>query len=506
MRKNRLPYFLGQLTLTLEEFAAESGIEPERLNRCKEDPDAQTVAWVVRYFQERNEPQEKMTIKQLLSREGGSLFLDDHNLYDALRDYLLYAAPLSKETRVNGLRLQRRELYPARHLVYRGAENVRGSLLLFCRRAILLRELQDALVLYDPVLLGRSEICRDLPELLSEAAARFCSGEPPRFGGVRCILTAILPNHFLLEVLEGEEPLSVLSFDAVRANEVSRSVSDSVSETQRESGLGLRMTYLFSLTGVRNDSLAGILFLDKTLVSKWRNGRRKLKCYDKILYRLAETICCSGEDNREKLRTLMQGCCPPAPVRTDRELVGLLCGWLTYREEEGELSPCDGPTAQECVRYLVYSGRQGIREAVQALRYCCKQRKTKASLDLHIVCLHSVECLCGMNRLLALLTDDCAHVTLTLGAGLEEAFSGWPLWSGEERGQMSLLLTELSGREALTLRYQSESGCYSGLFIAIPETAALLLSEEKSAPERRVARLYYDAKSVSRLCRFFRVE
>lgn len=472
MRKNRLTHLIKQLTMTLKEFSQESNIALETLKNQEIQPDSETIGAIVHYFSSRNHPKEKRLIKNLLTEKRGRLYLYDNNLYEALYDYLSYASPLCRYDFSSGLCRIRQELYTANSTVFRGVGPALKAIRLFCEKASLLCSMQTAIIFYNEDKLEHRGLKEDVLQIFTENT--LLPVNMGKFFPNRCpqgLLSAILLNHFLLEVYDAPEPVAVFSCDGARAN------GAWLHFLGRENALsGLyhyRLAYLLDLLNIRNDALSQLLFVDKTLISKWKNGRRKLKCYDESLYQMAFALYSSGIDNKEKIRLILNAYFILPPGSSDEEQIDCLCKWLAYREEEREVPPCNHKE-QVSISYQVYSGLQGLQNAVQSLLHCCKQ--LKGPFKLYITCFDHHEYLYSLKGTLLNFLANQPNCRSTFA--FKQKFAVCQLreliQKREENSGADSILTELlfSGRLSVNICDPTVfSSC--SILLAVPGTAEL---------------------------------
>lgn len=498
MQKQRIAYLLGQLTLTAEEFSAEAQIPAEKLK--SREPDAATVQAVVRYFSARGQPQEKRVIREVLRREKGRLYIDDACLFDALEDYLAGSSSFSRHSRARGTCSGSQALYPADKTLFEGEPQVRRALSLFAARAARLRPLRPSVILYSPSLLAQYGLEPLAAPQLAPSAVRTVPAELPFFFSLPAkVLVGILPGHCLLEVYARETPLAALTRDAVAANSAWLQLCGSA--VQEPGGAVLsyfRIAELLELTGMHNDTLAEQLYLDKTLISKWKNGKRKLQCYDETLRQLASALYHTAPNVQKKLRCLLDAYFPLAPDSSEDEVIFCLCKWLSYREEARSLPTRPSGTAGR-VRYGVYPGLRGLRDAAQALLSCCQQIKTPFQLCL--ACFDHPEYLYRLDSALLQLLQQLplCHFTFTFQSGFALSQLADLLLRSAHGRALDSVLTHLLLTGGLTLQCRHlppRMGC--SILAVVPDTMALEVVQAAGVPDQLCTRCYLEAAVVQK--------
>lgn len=506
MRKNRLAYLLKKLSLTLDEFAAESGIGIKTLKKYEKQPDAGTTRAILLYIRDQDTPQLKRIIRDTLLEEGGKLYLNDSNFYPALGDYLSYAAPLSKYAYPHGLPLMRRELYDARSMIFFGEEQAVCAVNEFCREAAALKAGCRAIALYNRAVLEQHGLYREVLALLSKAETAveiFEAKSPVSACGQNSPLLCSLPNHILLEVLEKDGVKSVLSYDAVRANSEYRRIRERKEEEkiQEKQFFYYRIAYVFDAMQVRNDELAERMYLDKTLVSKWRNGKRKLRCYDDTLHRLVQELYHSGSENQIFIQRLLDAYGGPERPREQEAEIAQFCSWLTYREEEREEPIPALAGSPSMINYQSYIGLSGVYDAVKALLHYCKQ--SNAPLTLYVACFDHLEylyCLDGI--LLDFLQEYRQHKAhLKLRRDFSVGRLNDYLQGKTRNGRRGDVLLGLLLQGAITVQFcDTPPPQERKAVIAVPELAALEITRERGVPDEVYARGYYSGFWMRELC------
>lgn len=498
MQKQRIAYLLRQLTLTAEEFSAETHIPAEKLKN--REPDAATVQAVVRYFSARGQPQEKSVIREVLRREKGRLHIDDASLFDALEDYLSGNASFCHHPRTRGAGAGALPLYPADSILFEGEPQIRRALSLFAACAVRLRPLRPSVILYSPSLLTQYGLDPAVAPQLAAGAVRTVAAELPFFFSLPAkVLVGIIPDHFLLEIYAREKPLAVLTRDAVKANSLWLQLCGSAVQEPGAAVLSyFRIAALLELTGMHNDKLAEQLYLDKTLISKWKNGKRKLQCYDETLRQLASALYHTAPHIQKKLRCLLEAYFPLAPDSSEDEVIFCLCKWLSYREEARSL-PTRPAGAAGRIRYGVYAGFLGLRDAVQMLLSRCQQIKTP--FQLYLTCFDHPEYLCRLDSTLLQLLQQLqhCHFTFTFQSCFALSQLADLLLRSVHYPALDSVLTHLLLTGGLTLQCRhlaSSVGC--SILAVVPDTVALEVVQTAGVPDQLCTRSYLEGETVQK--------
>jgi hypothetical protein len=137
-----------------------------------------------------------------------------------------------------------------------------------------------------------------------------------------------------------------------------------------------KLSYLMNVTGISGKELAKALYIDHSLISKWKNNRRPLSARSIYLKKIAEYFLSieriSGQDIIKDLLTAYD----PQVDTTSREaLCSCFCRWLTDPKMSPHIqvpavSLLHSPQYSYEATYKVYTGNEGRRIAVIQFLEC----------------------------------------------------------------------------------------------------------------------------------------
>ncbi len=147
-----------------------------------------------------------------------------------------------------------------------------------------------------------------------------------------------------------------------------------------------RFNYLMSVTGLKNTEIANCLYIDRSLVSRWRTGKREPG--KKTVEQISEAVysLCSDTNDRLLLCQLLQLNYSNSYFQNDGKMMKyILAKWLSPDKEAEEPMKLDwgGGTAEDVIRpepMNLYNGADGYRYCVKNLLNLALQAKSGFTL------------------------------------------------------------------------------------------------------------------------------
>jgi len=495
--------------MNLAEFAEEACICIDNLRTYNQMPDGRTTKAVVEYFTKKDNPREKHIIKNWLLQEGRKYHIEDKEIFMALGDYLSYQSHIGKYTYHNGRMRLRYELYSAYNLIFKGKEQVIRALGLFLTGASALNDLHNPVIVQSNKKLKAYGLWESFYSTLeghclpiSRSDADFMSASYHK----QRIMIGILPNHFYMEITENNGLHAMFTNDAVVANgEYLRYWSATSGMCGKQVSRGLchfRIAYIMELTRMGNAELSNMLYIDKTLISKWKNGKRRLRCYDDMLHKFTAALYYANERNKRIIRSIVLAYFNLQPSCEEPDILLCFRKWLTYREEYAKYADSGKPYSVQYARYLTYMGRQGLKDAVKTLLHYVGQ--AAGPVRMYITCFETMEWLYSLDDLLLRCLSSCAQISVDLAINADFAVGELVEYllrspGNEVHGKVIVNLI-VSGKITLQL-FHSNKPSKRKIIFAVPEEAALGVSRESGLPDEILVQGYYDRLSVNELLR-----